>query len=214
MCPRAQKSRKSAGSRTDAERQQGAGKKVCRWLLRRSKSFARGALLPRRVGPANARRPVRLCGRGGTGRRATLRSLWPKGRGSSSLLDRTKSQNQNGITPRGDMRASGALRGCSCTSMTRPQPAHSVHTGNERWLPVVVMPRNPAGRWRPRQRRSSRISCAACQPVAMAGALVLPATSPGMIEQSTTRSPSTPCTFARESTTPSLADPIRQVPTP
>ena len=29
------------------------------------------------------------CGRGGTGRRATLRSLWPKGRGSSSLLDRT-----------------------------------------------------------------------------------------------------------------------------
>ncbi len=30
-----------------------------------------------------------MCGRGGTGRRATLRSLWPKGRGSSSLLDRT-----------------------------------------------------------------------------------------------------------------------------
>src|SRR5205085_3187534 len=29
------------------------------------------------------------CGRGGTGRRAALRSLWPKGRGSSSLLDRT-----------------------------------------------------------------------------------------------------------------------------
>src|SRR4051794_23203883 len=31
------------------------------------------------------------CGRGGTGRRAALRSLWPKGRGSSSLLDRTTS---------------------------------------------------------------------------------------------------------------------------
>ena len=29
------------------------------------------------------------CGRGGTGRRATLRSLWAKARGSSSLLDRT-----------------------------------------------------------------------------------------------------------------------------
>jgi hypothetical protein len=29
------------------------------------------------------------CGRGGIGRRAALRSLWPKGRGSSSLLDRT-----------------------------------------------------------------------------------------------------------------------------
>src|SRR5690606_30033810 len=35
-------------------------------------------------------RPYMMCGRGGTGRRATLRSLWPKGRGSSSLLDRTR----------------------------------------------------------------------------------------------------------------------------
>src|SRR5437763_6453996 len=33
------------------------------------------------------------CGRGGTGRRAALRSLWPKGRGSSSLLDRTSIQS-------------------------------------------------------------------------------------------------------------------------
>ena len=31
-----------------------------------------------------------MCGRGGTGRRATLRSLWAKARGSSSLLDRTR----------------------------------------------------------------------------------------------------------------------------
>src|SRR6202521_2132408 len=31
------------------------------------------------------------CGRGGTGRRAALRSLWGKLRGSSSLLDRTSS---------------------------------------------------------------------------------------------------------------------------
>lgn len=34
--------------------------------------------------------PFLMCGRGGTGRRATLRSLWAKARGSSSLLDRTR----------------------------------------------------------------------------------------------------------------------------
>ncbi len=34
--------------------------------------------------------PRRFSGRGGIGRRATLRSLWAKARGSSSLLDRTK----------------------------------------------------------------------------------------------------------------------------
>src|SRR3712207_7334053 len=34
------------------------------------------------------------CGRGGTGRRAALRSLWPKGRGSSSLLDRTSIEHR------------------------------------------------------------------------------------------------------------------------
>ena len=34
--------------------------------------------------------PCRFCGRGGTGRRASLRSLWAKARGSSSLLDRTR----------------------------------------------------------------------------------------------------------------------------
>src|SRR5690242_9152819 len=34
------------------------------------------------------------CGRGGTGRRAALRSLWPKGRGSSSLLDRTSTRSR------------------------------------------------------------------------------------------------------------------------
>ena len=49
--------------------------------------FARGRALPRA-----ALSPALLfheCGRGGTGRRATLRSLWAKARGSSSLLDRT-----------------------------------------------------------------------------------------------------------------------------
>ncbi len=34
------------------------------------------------------------CGRGGTGRRATLRSLWANARGSSSLLDRTKQSSK------------------------------------------------------------------------------------------------------------------------
>ncbi len=49
------------------------------------------ALLRARSYPAGAlSSPWRLCGRGGTGRRATLRSLWAKARGSSSLLDRTK----------------------------------------------------------------------------------------------------------------------------
>ena len=37
-----------------------------------------------------ASRSYPACGRGGTGRRATLRSLWANARGSSSLLDRTK----------------------------------------------------------------------------------------------------------------------------
>ena len=64
----------------------------CAWTnlapkrLRSSWAVARGAHLPAR----GHQRPIgAMCGRGGTGRRATLRSLWPKGRGSSSLLDRT-----------------------------------------------------------------------------------------------------------------------------
>lgn len=53
-----------------------------------------GCMPPNRLLGALAYQPgvlptVFMCGRGGTGRRATLRSLWPKGRGSSSLLDRT-----------------------------------------------------------------------------------------------------------------------------
>ena len=51
--------------------------------------FARGRALPR---AALAALPFHECGRGGTGRRATLRSLWAKARGSSSLLDRTSRQ--------------------------------------------------------------------------------------------------------------------------
>ena len=41
------------------------------------------------LGTAPAR-SCRFSGRGGIGRRATLRSLWAKARGSSSLLDRTR----------------------------------------------------------------------------------------------------------------------------
>src|SRR6476661_10281778 len=54
--------------------------------LRASGAFARGRALPV---PADVAGHLMTCGRGGTGRRAALRSLWPKGRGSSSLLDRT-----------------------------------------------------------------------------------------------------------------------------
>ena len=51
--------------------------------MRRAFWYA-GALPPR-----NHFGSVDMCGRGGTGRRAALRSLWEKSRGSSSLLDRT-----------------------------------------------------------------------------------------------------------------------------
>ena len=55
--------------------------------LRRGTVVASGALLPRAVHLVLPTSPE--CGRGGTGRRATLRSLWANARGSSSLLDRT-----------------------------------------------------------------------------------------------------------------------------
>ena len=51
--------------------------------------FASGRRLPRAAGRMS-RCFFHECGRGGTGRRATLRSLWAKARGSSSLLDRTR----------------------------------------------------------------------------------------------------------------------------
>src|SRR5690348_10144749 len=67
--------------------------------LRRRSAFARGRALPAAAGfppaPGSSREqcfqgaPFMTCGRGGTGRRAALRSLWGKLRGSSSLLDRT-----------------------------------------------------------------------------------------------------------------------------
>src|SRR5690349_202115 len=56
--------------------------------LRPPRAFARGAALPVPAAIQSAGY-LMTCGRGGTGRRAALRSLWPKGRGSSSLLDRT-----------------------------------------------------------------------------------------------------------------------------
>ena len=54
--------------------------------IARCRAFATGRALPVVALPASY---LMTCGRGGTGRRAALRSLWPKGRGSSSLLDRT-----------------------------------------------------------------------------------------------------------------------------
>src|SRR5207237_10897066 len=53
------------------------------------------------------------CGRGGTGRRAALRSLWPKGRGSSSLLDRTSPAKKSQGVATGSPAA--AIRGCNRT---------------------------------------------------------------------------------------------------
>ena len=52
------------------------------------------------------------CGRGGTGRRAALRSLWPKGRGSSSLLDRTSMQSR-AVSGIARLHASKSHRGCA-----------------------------------------------------------------------------------------------------
>ena len=63
--------------------------------MRRAFWYA-GALPPR-----NHFGSVDMCGRGGTGRRAALRSLWEKSRGSSSLLDRTSLRSRSeGRLPR------------------------------------------------------------------------------------------------------------------
>src|ERR1700746_3107764 len=51
---------------------------------------------------------------------------------------------------------------------------------------------------------------AAFSPIMMVGALVLPPISVGMIEASTTRKPSQPCTFSSGSTTESGSVPISQ----
>jgi len=59
---------------------------------------------------------------------------------------------------------------------------------------------------------SARIRSAAFSPIMIAGALVLPDTISGMIEQSATLSPSTPRTLSCASTTARSSRPILQVP--
>src|SRR5512139_3301297 len=70
------------------------------WPLPAWFGFARGRALPW-AAPLRHALPFHECGRGGTGRRATLRSLWAKARGSSSLLDRTSMETN-------------AIRGIAC----------------------------------------------------------------------------------------------------
>jgi hypothetical protein len=61
--------------------------------------------------------------------------------------------------------------------------------------------------------QAARIISAAFSPIIRVGAVVLPPIRVGMIEASTTRRPSRPCTRSRESTTAIASLPILQVPT-
>ena len=93
--------------------------------LRASGAFARGRALPvpARFEPAH----FMTCGRGGTGRRAALRSLWPKGRGSSSLLDRTITCDMPGVRT---CRGSSATERGSRRRRRWPRPAARPRAGS------------------------------------------------------------------------------------
>src|SRR5689334_24129615 len=106
--------------------------------LRPPRAFARGAALPVPAAIQSAGFFM-TCGRGGTGRRAALRSLWPKGRGSSSLLDRTiENPSQSGGLAEFSIGASwlaGAPLKSTETTPSRPldRPRRDAPVGRAGW---------------------------------------------------------------------------------
>ena len=89
-----------------------------------------------------------------------------------------------------------------------PGPQSVPHPSAEYCRPDDTRAPCPTARYRP----SARIKSAARNPIIIAGPLVLPDTSVGMIDVSATRSPSTPRTRSLGSTTAVGSTPMRAVP--
>jgi hypothetical protein len=100
--------------------------------LRPPEPFARGSRLPDAGTFAGL---VKMCGRGGTGRRASLRSMWANARGSSSLLDRTIFQHFNDLGQREVARRDFFVcqNFLSGKSRHQPAPPPDLPTGYTRW---------------------------------------------------------------------------------